>query len=122
MESKKIIYYGHGKGYDSAGSLSFGNEFARNVIMFGIDKNSLRHFENRKYNVLILREEPTDYTNDSFGESEKKCRLNFTKSRTKICLRHYNGHRSFFVSHRSVKFNSSSFCLESVSKDFAKVE
>ena len=109
MESKKIIYYGHGKAYDSAGSLSFGNEFARNVIMFGIDKNSLRHFESRKYNVLILREEPTDYTNDSFGESEKKSRLNFTKSRTKICLRHYNGHRSFFVSHRSVQFNSSSF-------------
>ena len=96
MESKKIIYYGHGTAYDSAGSLSFGNEFGRNVIMFGTDKNSLIHFENRKYN-------------DGFGESQKKFRLNFTKSRTKICLRHYNGHTSFFVSHRSLQFNSSSF-------------
>ena len=42
----------------SAGSQSFDNDFARNVIIFGVD-NSSSHADNCKKILLILDEGPT---------------------------------------------------------------
>ena len=36
-DNKKFVYSGHGITFDSAGSWSFDNDFARNVIIFGVD-------------------------------------------------------------------------------------
>ena len=42
-----------------AGSWSFVNGFARNVIIFGVDNTSSSHYDNRKNNFLVLGECPT---------------------------------------------------------------
>ena len=43
----------------SAGSQSFDNDFARNVIIFGVDNSSSSHADNCKKILLILDEGPT---------------------------------------------------------------
>ena len=49
----------HGKGM-----WSFGNNHARNVIMFGVDNNSSSHADNYKNNFLV------SYEGDTFGIRE----------------------------------------------------
>ena len=36
---EKYVYSGHGVTFDSEGSWSFDNDFARNVITFGVDNS-----------------------------------------------------------------------------------
>ena len=55
---EKYVYSGYGITFDSAGSWSFGNDFARNDITFGADNNSLSHSGNRMNNFLILGKGP----------------------------------------------------------------
>ena len=50
---------------------SFGNDFVRNVVIFGVDDSSSSHADNCKNNFLVLCEGPTSDINDSFGFSEK---------------------------------------------------
>ena len=45
--------------FDSTGSWSFGNDFAKNVVIFGVDNSSSCHADNHKNNFLILIEVPT---------------------------------------------------------------
>ena len=54
-----IMYSGYVVTFDSGGSWSFDNNFARNVIIFGVDNSSSSHSDNRKNNFLILGESPT---------------------------------------------------------------
>ena len=59
---------------------------------------------------LVLGEGPTFVINGSFGSSEKKFSINFSKANTKFCLSlHYNGHNSsFFVNGKEIyKFKTS---------------
>ena len=42
-DKEKNVYCGYGKTFDSAGSWSFDNDFARNVIIFGVDNSSSSH-------------------------------------------------------------------------------
>ena len=51
---------------------TFGNDFARNAVIFGVDDSSSSLSDNRKNNFLILDESPTSDINDSFGTLEKK--------------------------------------------------
>ena len=53
-DKEKYMYCGYGITFDSAGSCSFDNDFARNVIIFGVDNTSSFHSDNRKNNFLIL--------------------------------------------------------------------
>lgn len=46
--------------FDGACSWSFGHEFDKNVVTFGVGNSSLRHFENLKENVLVLGGRLTD--------------------------------------------------------------
>ena len=73
-------------GYGSiniAGSLSSGNVFITTV-------------KNCKNNYLIVREGPTDYINENVGGPEKGLSINFTNSKTKLCLSlHYNEEHKF---------------------------
>ena len=91
--SEKYIYLQcRGIAFDGEGSWSFGNDFARNVIIFGVDNNSSSHTDNRKNNFLVLGEGPSQGINDSTGSAEKKISINFSKANTKYCLSlHYNG-------------------------------
>ena len=80
------VYSGYGITFDGAGSWSFGNDFTRNAVIFGVDNISSSRSDNRKNNFLILREGPTYGINGSFVSPEKKFNINFTKANTKFCL------------------------------------
>ena len=56
--------------FGGKGEWNFGNDTARNVIIFGADNSSSCH--TGKNNFLILGEGPTFGINGSFGGSEKK--------------------------------------------------
>ena len=126
---EKYVYSRYGITFDSAGSWSFDNDFARNVIIFGADVSSSFHSENRKNNFLMLVEGPTYGINGSFGSPEKKFRVNFTKANTKFCLRlDYNADNSYLFVHGKdiFKFKSDNknvnfptqFCLGRMSNGF----
>ena len=84
-DKEKHICSRYGITFDTAGSWSFDNEFARNVIIFGADNSSSSHSDNRKNNFLVLGENRTYGINGSFGSPEKKFNINFTKANTKFC-------------------------------------
>ena len=47
------MYSGYGITFDGAGSWSFGNAFAKNVILFGDDNNSSSHTNNLKNSFFL---------------------------------------------------------------------
>ena len=68
-DCSKYVYNGYKIIFQSAGS-SF-NNFARNIIIFGVDNKSSFHSNSRKNNLLILGEGPASGINEGFGSSEK---------------------------------------------------
>ena len=132
-DKEKYIYSGYGITFGSAGSWSFDNGFARNVVIFGVDNSSSSHSDNRQNNFLVLGEGPTYVINGRFGSPEKKFSINFTKSNTKFCLSwHCNADNSYlFVNGKEIfKFKAdnknvnfpSQFCLRSISNGFSNTE
>ena len=70
-DKEKCVYSWYGITFDSAGSWSINNDFARNVIVFGVSDSSTSHSDNRKTNFLILDEGPTFRINEKFGSPQK---------------------------------------------------
>ena len=64
---EKWVCSGYGMAFDGAGSWSFGNDNARNVVIFGADNSLSSHTDNYKNNFLKLGEGPTYGINGSFG-------------------------------------------------------
>ena len=64
------MYSGYKITFDELGSWSFGNDFARNVITFGVNNSSSSHGDNHKNNFLVLCKVPTDDINDSIGTAK----------------------------------------------------
>ena len=99
---QKYVYYNDwGIAFDGKDMWSlillfwFGNDFARNVVIFDVDNTSSSHTNNQKNNVLVLGEGPTKAINDSICAAEKTT-VNFSKAKTKFCLSlHYNDVKSF---------------------------
>ena len=58
-DKKNYVYSGYGITFDSAGSWSFDNHTARNVIIFGVDNSLLSHSDNHKNILLVLSQGPT---------------------------------------------------------------
>ena len=52
-------YSGYGIGFDKKEEFSFGNWFGGNCIIFGVDMSSSVHVDNKKKNISILGERPT---------------------------------------------------------------
>ena len=73
--------------FDGAGSRSLGNDFARNVLIFGVDNISSSHTNNWTNNVIVLDEQPTDDINYSIATTEQKNSTSFTKANNFF---HYN--------------------------------
>ena len=93
MIKKSYLYSGFGIIFDSAGSWSFNNDSARNVIMSGVDNSLPSHSDNHKNNFLVLSEGPTFGISGRFSSPEKEFSINFSKENTKFCLSlHYNGY------------------------------
>ena len=58
--------------FDGACSWSFDNEFAKNVVILGVDNSSSSHKDSHKNNLIVIVEVPTDDINDYSGFTEKK--------------------------------------------------
>ena len=69
--SKKRNQKDWGIASDAESSWSFGNDLARNVVIFGVDCRSSSHTNNQNKNFLVLGEGPTDGINDRTGAAEK---------------------------------------------------
>ena len=74
------MYIGYGIAFDGAGSWSFGNHFASNVVIFGVDNSSLSRTDNHEIIFLVLGEGSTDEINGSVGTAEKRLCINFSKA------------------------------------------
>ena len=74
---------GYGVVLDGLGSGSFGNDFARNVIVFCVD-NSSPSLSDCKNIFLVLREGATDSINGSSGVTVKNLILLLIKQRQDI--------------------------------------
>ena len=68
----KFISNWQGIAFDRADSWSFGNNFARNVIVFAVDNSSSIHSENCENIFLVFGKGPTDDINGSVGTAETK--------------------------------------------------
>ena len=62
---KKFVYNGWGIAFDKVGSWNFGNDFARNIVIFGVDNSSSSHTDNQKKKSLLESETSTADINDS---------------------------------------------------------
>ena len=80
------MYGSYGIAFDGACFCSFDNDFARNIVIFGVDNSLSSHADNRKNNFLVLSEGPTDYINGSLGAAERKFSIIFSKAKIKLCL------------------------------------
>ena len=81
---------------DGKGIWSFGNEYARNVVIFVVSNSSSSYTDNQKNSFLELGEGGTFGINRRFGAPEKKFSINFTKAKTEYFLSlHYNGDNSY---------------------------
>ena len=70
IDKEKYVYSTYGIIFDSAGSPSFDNDTARQVIIFGVNKSSSSHADNSKNDFLVLSEVTTFGINGRFGSSE----------------------------------------------------
>ena len=52
-DKSKWVYTGYKRAFDGSGSWRFGNGFAKNVVMFGVDNSSSYHADNRKNSFLM---------------------------------------------------------------------
>ena len=71
-DEEKCAYSGYRKAFDGKGQWSFGNDSARNVIIFEFGNSSSSHTDNLKNEILILGSGQAFGINGSFGASEKK--------------------------------------------------
>ena len=95
---ENYVYSGYGIAFDGKGSLSYSDDFAKNVIIFEVDNSSSSHTDNLKNDFLILGEGDTFGINGSFGTPKKIffSNYNFTKAKKKFCLSwHYNADNSY---------------------------
>ena len=67
---------GYGIAFNNAGSWNYGNDFARNVVIFGVDDPSSSRVNNCKNNILVIGE--GDFgINGSFAPPEKSFSIYF---------------------------------------------
>ena len=92
------MYTGYEITFDGKGEWSFGNDYSRNFIIFGVDNSSSSHTDNLKNNLIILGKGDTSGLNGSFGAPEEKLSTTFSKANTKFCLSlHCNADNSFLL-------------------------
>ena len=86
-DKSKYVHSGYGIAFDWKGEWK--------VVIFGLDNSSSFHTDNCNNNLLVLVEGDTFGINGSFGAPEKRFSINFSKAKTKFCLRLlYNGDNS----------------------------
>ena len=84
-DKENYVHGGYRITFGSAGSWDSGIDFARNVVVSGVDNSSSSHSDNQKNNFLMLGVGSTYGINGSFGSPEKKSN-SFTKENPKCCV------------------------------------
>ena len=89
-------YSRYGIRFNRKGFFSVGDEVGTNIIIFGVDKSSFSHIDNKKKDILILRKGPAQGVEHTLA-AEKMYSINFTKCNTKFCSSlHYNRANSYW--------------------------
>ena len=105
----KYQYSGYGIWFDKKSNFLFPvGGFGQNVIIFEVHMSSSAHVDNKKKDILITGNGPTQRLEDILT-AEKMCSINFTVNKKELCLRlHYNGAKSYlFVNGTEIyKFNA----------------
>ena len=84
VDIDKYGYSGYGIEFDRRSSFSFPDgRFGQNIIMFGVDMSSSVHIDNKKKDILILGEEPTQGLEHTLT-AEKMFSINFTVTKKRI--------------------------------------
>ena len=78
---EKYAYSGYGIPFDGKGEWSFGNDSAKNLIVFRVGNSPSSHTDGLQNGFLTLGEDPTFGFDESFGASEKTFDINFSKKR-----------------------------------------
>ena len=65
------VYGGYGIEFYGKGTLGFGHDYGKNIIVLGIDNSSSSHADNCKNSFLVLGEGVTFDINGSFVVPEK---------------------------------------------------
>lgn len=81
---RKYLFSAYGIPFHGAGSWSFCEDFAWNIVIFNDDNSSSSHIDNRRNSFLVLGEGPNDDTNGVSGAVENKFSINFSISKDKI--------------------------------------
>ena len=83
----KYGYSGYGIGFDRKSSFSFPScGFGQNVIIFAVDTSSSAHVDNKKKDILILGNGPTQGLEHTLT-AEKMYSIDFTMTRKKFCFK-----------------------------------
>ena len=128
-DTSKHKYEGYGICFDEGGMFSMGNiNNGRNVLIFGVHKNSVIPSNNKANNIFIMGDGFVQGINDTTLYAEKIYSQNFTAVNKKFVLSlHYNGHDSYlFVNgKRELKFKAKDdqivkeiLCLGNISDDW----
>ena len=96
-DSDKYSYLGNGIRSDSRSLFSYPSfDRSKNVILSGVGNSSSVRTDNKKKDMLVLGEVPTQRFDDTTITTEAKYSINFLKSHRKSCLSlHCNGSKSF---------------------------
>ena len=125
----KYQYSGYGIGFDRRGAFSFpGGGFGGIAMIFGVDKSSSVHVDNKKKGIFISGKGPAQGLEHTLT-AEKMYSINCTVTGKKFCLiLHYNGANSYlFVNGTEIhKFKAKDseivatpFCLGNISKNWS---
>ena len=88
-DNERYLCSGYGIAFDWKGSWSFNDEFARNVIIFGVDNSSSSQTDSLKHDFVISGEGDNFKINGSLGAPEKNVMLILVKQRQSfvwICI------------------------------------
>ena len=78
-DKEKYVYSGYAIAIYVKVELRFGNDYARNVITFGVDNSSSSHADNLKNNFLILSKRDFGIIGN-FDAPENKVSVSFSKA------------------------------------------
>ena len=80
-DKEQYVYSSYGITFDRKCPWSFNDDFARNIIIFGVDNSSSSHTDNLENFFLFLSERDTLGIKESFGAPERKLALILVKQR-----------------------------------------
>ena len=97
-DKSKYGYGDYGTTVDEKCEQNFNSNSAGNVITFDVANIQSSYTDNRKNNFLSSGEGYTFGINRNFGAPKKKFSINFSKAKTKFCLRlHYKDDNSYLL-------------------------